>query len=81
MSKFKLDKEEFELISKYPTNTQRKYGRPDPRDIYIKYKSIPLKEHLERIHTVKTSVFDVETKNKKPKKIITVKKSSVPFIV
>lgn len=81
MSRWKLDKEEFELIDKYPTKSQFKYGRPDPNDIVVKYKRIPLEEHLKRIHSIRTKENEVETKLKKPKKIVTVKKSSVPFIV
>lgn len=81
MTRFQLDKEEFELIDKYPTNTQRKYGRPDPKDIVIKYKRIPLEDHLKRIHSINTKENEVKKTIPKPKKIVKVKKSLVPSIV
>ncbi len=81
MTRFKLDVNEFELIDKYPTKTQTRYGRPDPKDVVIKYKRIPLADHLKKINSIYTKANEVEKKISKPKNVVNVKKSSVPFIV
>lgn len=78
MPNFQADNKEFELIDKYPSTTQRKYGRPDPsKDLKIYYQHVDMSAHLKRIHNIHKSENNIETKLKKPKKIESVDKTKI----
>jgi hypothetical protein len=75
---FAKDNYEFELIDQYPSNFQRKYGRPDRSvDIVTRFRPIKIQEHLKRIHNIRTTENKIETKQKKPKVINIVDKSKI----
>ena len=72
-----MDKMENEYMDLFPSKTQRKYGRPDPKDVHINYRRIPLQEHLKRIRLIPKKNEKVETKIPKPRKIEKVDKSKI----
>jgi hypothetical protein len=78
----KLEKSELELIDALPTNFQLKYGRIQPKDLHIKYKSIDVKAHLKTIHAglgYKTNT--VKTTIGKPKTKVNVDKENVRSVI
>lgn len=82
MSKFTKDAEEYNLIDKYPTKTQFKYGRIDHKEITgIKYKRVSLDEHLSRIHSIYLKTNEVKTTIPKPKRVNKADKTKVRTIV
>ena len=75
---FAKDNYEFSLIDQYPSNFQRKYGRPDKSvDIVTRFRPIKLQDHLNRIHNIKKTENTIETKLKKPKVIKSVDKTKI----
>lgn len=78
---FQLETHEFKLNDEYPTKTQTKYGRPNPRDVYIRYRRIDLKDHLKKIHSIQTKANEVKTKIPDPKPLTKANKKIIRPVV